>query len=32
MEESNVNPRILYKAKLSFKIDGGIKIFMINRH
>jgi hypothetical protein len=25
--ENNFNPRILYKAKLSFKIDGVIKIF-----
>jgi hypothetical protein len=27
MNENNFNPRILYPAKLSFKIDGGIKIF-----
>jgi hypothetical protein len=27
MNENNFNPRILYPAKLSFKIDGTIKIF-----
>jgi hypothetical protein len=25
--ENNFNPRILYTAKLSFKIDGAIKVF-----
>jgi hypothetical protein len=25
--ENNFSPRILYPAKLSFKIDGGIKVF-----
>jgi hypothetical protein len=25
--ENNFNPRVLYPAKLSFKIDGAIKIF-----
>jgi hypothetical protein len=27
MKENNFNPRILYPAKLSFKIDGTIKVF-----
>jgi hypothetical protein len=27
LNENNFNPRILYPAKLSFKIDGAIKIF-----
>jgi hypothetical protein len=27
LNENNVNPRILYPAKLSFKIDGAVKIF-----
>jgi hypothetical protein len=27
LNESNFNPRILYPAKLSFKIDGATKIF-----
>jgi hypothetical protein len=27
LNENNVNPRILYQAKLSFKIDGAIKVF-----
>jgi hypothetical protein len=27
LNESNFNPRILYPAKLSFKIDEAIKIF-----
>jgi hypothetical protein len=27
LNENNFNPRILYQAKLSFKIDGAIKIF-----
>jgi hypothetical protein len=27
LNETNFNPRILYAAKLSFKIDGTIKVF-----
>jgi hypothetical protein len=27
LNENNFNPRILYPAKLSFKIDGEIKVF-----
>jgi hypothetical protein len=27
LNENNLNPRILYLAKLSFKIDGTIKVF-----
>jgi hypothetical protein len=27
LNENNFNPRILYTAKLSFKIDGAIKYF-----
>jgi hypothetical protein len=27
MNENNFNPRILYSAKLSFKIDRAIKVF-----
>jgi hypothetical protein len=27
LSENNFNPRILYPAKLSFKIDGAIKVF-----
>jgi hypothetical protein len=27
LNENNFNPRILYLAKLSFKIDGAIKVF-----
>jgi hypothetical protein len=27
LKENNFSPRILYLAKLSFKIEGGIKIF-----
>jgi hypothetical protein len=27
MSENNFSPRILYTAKLSLKIDGGIKVF-----
>jgi hypothetical protein len=27
LNENNFNPRILYSAKLSFKIDGVIKVF-----
>jgi hypothetical protein len=31
LNENNVSPRILYPAKLSFKIDGAIKIFHNNQ-
>jgi hypothetical protein len=27
LNENNLNPRVLYPAKLSFKIDGAIKVF-----
>jgi hypothetical protein len=27
LNENNINPRIIYPAKLSFKIDGAIKVF-----
>jgi ribosomal protein L39E len=27
LNENNFNPRILYTAKLSFKIDGAMKVF-----
>jgi hypothetical protein len=27
LNESNFHPRILYTAKLSFKIDGGINVY-----
>jgi hypothetical protein len=27
LNENNFNPRILYPSKLSFKIDGAIKVF-----
>jgi hypothetical protein len=27
VNENNFNPRILYPVKLSFKIDGAIKVF-----
>jgi K+/H+ antiporter YhaU regulatory subunit KhtT len=27
LNENNFNPRVLYPSKLSFKIDGAIKIF-----
>jgi hypothetical protein len=27
LNENNFNPKILYPAKLSFKIDGAIKVF-----
>jgi hypothetical protein len=27
LSENNFNPRILYPAKVSFKIDGAIKVF-----
>jgi hypothetical protein len=26
LNENNINPKILYPAKLSFKIDGAIKV------
>jgi hypothetical protein len=32
LRENNFSPRIFYPAKLSFKIDGGIKVSMINRN
>jgi hypothetical protein len=32
LNENNFNPRILYPAKLSFKIDGAIKSSMISRN
>jgi hypothetical protein len=31
LNENNFNTRILYPAKLSFKIDGAIKVFHNNR-
>jgi hypothetical protein len=31
LNENNVNPRILYPAKLSFQIDGAIKVFHNNQ-
>jgi hypothetical protein len=31
MNENNFNPRILYPAKLSFKIDESIKVFHDNK-
>jgi hypothetical protein len=27
LNENNINPRILYPEKLSFKIDGAVKVF-----
>jgi hypothetical protein len=27
LNENNFNPRILYRSKLSFKVDGAIKVF-----
>ena len=27
LEEKNLQPRLLYLAKISFKIDGGVKSF-----
>jgi hypothetical protein len=27
LNENNLNPRILYPAKRSFKVDGAIKVF-----
>jgi hypothetical protein len=32
LNENNLNPRILYPARLSFKIDRGIKSSMIDRN
>jgi hypothetical protein len=32
LKENNFSSRILYLAKLSFKIDGGIKVFHANRN
>jgi hypothetical protein len=32
LNENNINSRILYPAKLSFKIDGTIKTPMISRN
>jgi hypothetical protein len=32
LNENNFSPRILYSAKLSFKIVGAIKIFHNNRN
>jgi hypothetical protein len=32
LNENNFNPRILYPAKLSFKIDGAIKSSTISRN
>jgi hypothetical protein len=31
LNENNFSPRILYSAKLSFKIDGAIKVYN-NKH
>jgi glutathionyl-hydroquinone reductase len=31
LNENNFNPRIFYPAKLSFKIDGAIKVFHDNQ-
>jgi hypothetical protein len=31
LNENNFNPRILYPAKVSFKIDGAIKVFHDNQ-
>jgi hypothetical protein len=31
LNENNFNPRILYPAKLSFKIDSPIKVFQDNQ-
>jgi hypothetical protein len=28
LNENNFNPRIFYLAKLSFKMDGAIKVFL----
>jgi hypothetical protein len=32
LNENNFNPRIRYPAKLSFKIGGAIKVFMMSRN
>jgi hypothetical protein len=32
LNKNNCNPRIFYPAKLSFKIDGAIKVFHISRN
>jgi hypothetical protein len=32
LNENNFNPRILYPTKLSFKIDGAIKVSKISRN
>jgi hypothetical protein len=32
LNENNFSPRILFPAKLSFNIDGAIKVFMISRN
>jgi hypothetical protein len=32
LNENNLNPRILYLAKLSFQIEGTIKSSMISRN
>jgi hypothetical protein len=32
LNENNFNPRILYPEKLSLKIDGAIKVFLISRN
>jgi hypothetical protein len=32
LNENNFNPRVLYPAKLSFKIDEAVKIFQLNRN
>jgi hypothetical protein len=32
LNENNFNPRIIYQAKLSFKIDEAIKVSTINRN
>jgi hypothetical protein len=31
LNENNFSPRIIYPAKLSFKIDGAIKVFHDNQ-
>jgi hypothetical protein len=31
LNENNFNPRILYSAKLLFKIDGAIKVFLVKQ-
>jgi hypothetical protein len=32
LNENHFNTRVLYSAKLSFKIDGAIKVSMISRN